>query len=463
MQVGAMNFLVKLELMEYKAPHIGHLYTMIMADVLKRWQEINGKKAFLCTGTDEHGMKIQRAAAAEKMPPKAFCDMNSQKFRDLAEVGTISHDFFIRTTDEEHKGAVEQFWLHLKNTPPEDLGLYKGTHEGWYSVSDECFYAKNEVHAAVVPQTGRKIMASIESGNEVEWIKEDTWFFPLSKYKDRLLRFYDENPDWIKPRSRMNEVRQWVENHLEDLSITRPASRLDWGIRDPEDSSNTIYVWVDALINYATKAGFSTKWQLDSEDKGIWPADVQVIGKDIIRFHAVYWPAMLMAVGLPLPKKLLCHNHWTMSDRKMSKSLGNVVNPFYAIERFEVDTIRYFLMRNGSLNKDTSYSNDLITTVYEKELRNMIGNTYGRVARAKGRTWSLRSCVEYVRRGIDASIIESDPRAGYLGLEDALNVSPGIFQQMMNDMDVAGAIREAVRLLAEVRPALAHSQRLTLC
>jgi methionyl-tRNA synthetase len=437
---------------------------MVLADVLKRWQELNGKKTFLCTGTDEHGMKIQRAAAKEGLPPKEFCDNNSQKFKELASLANISHDFFIRTTDEEHKRVVEQFWLHLKNTPPESLGLYKGTHEGWYCVSDECFYAEDEVQTTVVPQTGNKIMASIESGNEVEWIKEDTWFFPLSKYKDQLLRFYDENPDWIEPRHRMNEVRNWVENHLEDLSISRPASRLSWGIPDPEDSSNTIYVWVDALINYLTKAGFGTKWQLDSADKGIWPADVQVIGKDIIRFHAVYWPAMLMAIGLPLPKKLLCHNHWTMSNRKMSKSLGNVVNPFFAVERFQLDPIRYFLMRNGSFMKDMSYSNDIIMTVYEKELQALIGNTLSRLSRVRSRKWSTLGALEWAQKGFDIAQIEAHPQAAeYLSLEEALEKTPKLFGESMDDMNLSRAIREVAQLLSEVSIVLLKHVHVLTC
>ncbi|KAK7408582.1 methionyl-tRNA synthetase [Neonectria punicea] len=437
--------------MSKEAPHIGHLYTMILADVLKRWQQINGKQAFLCTGTDEHGMKIQQAAAKEGMPPKEFCDSNSRKFKELAAAANISHDFFVRTTDEDHKHAVELFWSHLKNTPPENLGLYKGNHEGWYCVSDECFYAEDEVQSTVVPQTGRKIMASIESGNEVEWVKEDTWFFPLSKYKDRLLRFYDENPDWIKPTHRMNEVRNWVENHLEDLSITRPASRLSWGIPDPEDNSNTIYVWVDALVNYATKAGLGSKWNIGSPDTGIWPADVQVIGKDILRFHAIYWPAMLMAVGLPLPKMLICHNHWTMSNRKMSKSLGNVVNPNFALQRWGIDPLRYFLMRNGSFTKDMGYSNEFIMTVYEKELAANIGNMFQRIARVANQTWSTHEAVKSAQQGFDLDVIKALPlRSTYMSLEPYLEKVTPDFAERMNETDLSGAIREIFQFLTQV-------------
>ncbi|KAF4969989.1 hypothetical protein FSARC_2892 [Fusarium sarcochroum] len=426
---------------------------MVLADVLKRWQKINGREAYLCTGTDEHGMKIQQAALKEGMPPKEFCDNNANKFKNLAELSNISHDFFIRTTDQEHKDVVQQFWLLLKARAPEGLGLYKGKHEGWYCVSDECFYPEDLVQPSVVPQTGRKIMASIESGNEVEWVTEDTWFFPLSKYKEKLLRFYDENPDWIQPGHRMNEVRNWVENHLEDLSITRPASRLNWGIKDPEDSNNTIYVWVDALVNYLTKSGFGSTWQVDDADTGIWPADVHVVGKDIIRFHAIYWPALLMAAGLPLPKKIVCHNHWTMSNRKMSKSLGNVVNPFFAVQRWNLDPLRYFLMRNGSFKGDMSYANDFIIVAYEKELQANIGNLFNRISRNKTGKWSTLEAVEYARKGgfdNPASINPQEPgMPDFLSLESVLEKAPEAIRQDMDEINLSNALRGVFELLRE--------------
>ncbi|KAF0636053.1 hypothetical protein FPSE5266_03070 [Fusarium pseudograminearum] len=435
------------------APHIGHLYTMVLTDVLKRWKAINGKEAYLCTGTDEHGMKIQQAALKEGISPKELCDNNSNKFRDLAEVSNISHDFFIRTTDQEHKDVVQQFWLLLKARAPEGLGLYKGKHEGWYCVSDECFYPEDLVEPSVVPQTGRKIMASTETGNEVEWIAEHTWFFPLSKYKDKLLHFYNENPDWIQPAHRMNEVRNWVENHLEDLSVTRPTSRLNWGIRDPDDPSSTIYVWVDALVNYLTKAGFGTKWHADDADTGIWPADVHVVGKDIIRFHAVYWPALLMAAGLPLPKKILCHNHWTMSNRKMSKSLGNVVNPFSAVQKWDLDPLRYFLMRNGSLKGDMSYSNESIMVIYEKELQANIGNLFNRISRNKNFSWSTLGAVQAARNGdfdnIESSVPRGDAVPDFFSLESTLNDAPTTIRRDMDEINLSNALRGVFELLRE--------------
>lgn len=430
---------------------------MILTDVLKRWQKLQGKEAYLCTGTDEHGMKIQRAAAKEGIPPKEFCDANSQKFKDLALEANISNDFFIRTTDAEHKRAVEEFWLHMKNGLPEDMGLYKGTHAGWYCVSDECFYPEDMVQSSVVPQTGRKIMSSTETGNEVEWVEEETWMFPLTKYKDQLLRFYDENPEFITPPQKMNEVRAWVENHLEDLSITRPASRLSWGIPDPEDKSNTIYVWVDALINYMTKSGYPAKWQATSADKGLWPADVHVVGKDIVRFHAIYWPAMLMALSLPLPKKILCHNHWTMSNRKMSKSLGNVVDPIQAIQRWDIDPLRYFLMRNGSLRGDMSYSNDLVMTVYEKDLAANIGNLFNRISKARGARWSTKEAVQSASNGDfkDIARILKDRTAKPLDV-DALALQKSVgetvtsFVGFMNEMLPNRALGATFDLLSEV-------------
>ncbi|KFA73755.1 hypothetical protein S40288_07345 [Stachybotrys chartarum IBT 40288] len=444
------------------APHIGHLYTMVLTDVFKRWQQLQGKQAFLCTGTDEHGMKIQRAAQKQQMDPKEFCDGNSSKFKELAALGSISNDFFIRTTDQEHKDAVEHFWLHLKYKLPEKLGLYKGSHEGWYCVSDECFYPENLVEMRLEPQTGQKIMVNTETNNEVEWIKEETWFFPLTKYKDALLKFYDENPDWISPRYRMNEVRQWVEHHLEDLSVTRPVSRLTWGISDPEDRSQTIYVWVDALINYLTKAGYGAQWQTSDQDMGLWPADMQVLGKDILRFHAVYWPALLLALNLPLPKKLLCHNHWTMSDRKMSKSLGNVVSPTFAIQRWDVDPLRYFLIRGGNVSKDMSYSNELIRKTYEKELMAGIGNLFQRIARSRvNNAWSTKEAVQEHAKGSLSKISElEDPT--YTSFALCLSAAPATFKKEMDNFDPTAALRVVADLLAETNRFISETEPWTL-
>ncbi|EQL02333.1 methionyl-tRNA synthetase [Ophiocordyceps sinensis CO18] len=433
------------------SPHVGHLYSMVLADVLKRWQQLKGRQAVLCTGTDEHGMKIQNAAVKERMPPKHFCDFNSRKFMSLALTADVSHDFFLRTTDDHHKEAVNRFWLQLKHSLPEDRGLYKGTHQGWYCVDDECFYPEDMVKASIEPQTGNKILINAETENEVEWVDEETWFFPLTKYKDDLLEFYDANPDWITPAHKMKEVRHWVENHLEDLSVTRPASRLSWGIPDPEDDQQTIYVWVDALINYITNAGYGAKWHTAKENMGPWPADLHVIGKDILRFHCIYWPALLMAMGLPLPKKILCHSHWTMSNRKMSKSRGNVVDPFFAMQRWDTDPLRYFLMRSSNYSKDMSYSNQLIGPVYLKELQANLGNLFYRIARPKvtGK-WSTVEAVSAYRN--------DGAKKRYFSLEPHLERAASAFSDEMDKYNTSGAIREVFELLRETNRYVADAE-----
>ncbi|KUI60810.1 putative methionine--tRNA ligase, mitochondrial [Cytospora mali] len=369
------------------SPHIGHMYSMVLADVLKRWHALKGQKSLLLTGTDEHGMKVQQAAANNDTPPMEWCDIQAERFKQLAAKSNVDNDFFIRTTDEDHKQAVRHFWFLLK-----EKGLiYESKHEGWYCVSDETFYPESMLERKVDPMTGEVTLSSIESGNTVEWTEEKNYHFRMTALKDQLLQFYEQNPDWIVPRARMREVLDWVQNNLEDLSISRPSSRLTWGIRVPDDESQTIYVWVDALINYLTKAGFPD-WTPGREFEGGWPADVHVIGKDILRFHGVYWPALLLAVGIAPPKKLLSHAHWTMSGKKMSKSLGNVVNPYYAIDRWGVDTMRFFMMHDGGIDNDADYDNAYIVERYKKVLQGTFGNLLSRLMRAKA--WNVRECVQ---------------------------------------------------------------------
>ncbi|KAI2615914.1 tRNA synthetases class I (M)-domain-containing protein [Hypoxylon sp. NC1633] len=367
------------------SPHIGHLYSMLIADVLKRWQVLNGRQAILSTGTDEHGMKVQRAAELQDIHPKALCDTNSETFRDLARKANISNDHFIRTTDPEHRAAVDYFWERLR----ESGYIYESKHEGWYCVGDETYYPDSMVEKRVSPLTGKPFMASIETGNAVEWTVESNYHFRLTAFRDRLLQFYADNQKWIVPSNRFAEVISWVENNLEDLSISRPVGRLNWGIPVPDDPSQTIYVWVDALINYITVAGYPI-WPPGSEHEQGWPVDVHVVGKDIIRFHSIYWPALLMALDIPLPKRILSHGHWLMSQQKMSKSVGNVVNPFFALDRWGVDTMRYFLIYNGAMANDSNYSNEFIVEKYKK-LQSGVGNLLNRITRSKA--WSVREAV----------------------------------------------------------------------
>ncbi|EHA57079.1 methionyl-tRNA synthetase [Pyricularia oryzae 70-15] len=422
------------------SPHIGHLYTLVLADVFKRWRVLQGEKALLCTGTDEHGMKIQRAAAASNMTPKQLCDANSEVFLDLAEKAGIDNDFFIRTTDPDHKEAVQYFWDRLW-----DRGyIYEATHKGWYCVSDETFYPESTIEKRKDPMTGEVFLASKETGNAVEWMEEKTYHFRLTALKDRLLKFFEENPEWIVPAPRMKEVVDWVENSLEDLSVSRPTSRLDWGIRVPNDESQTIYVWIDALVNYVTKAGYPY-WTPETVQKDGWPADIHIIGKDIVRFHCVYWPALLMALDLPLPRRILTHSHWTLGGKKMSKSLGNVVNPFLAMDRFGVEVIRYFLISNGRLLQDASYDNKILVDIYKRQLQGGVGNLLGRVMRSK--KWNVREIVE--RCSKEGRPTNSNVEPKYSSFEQRLFQLPGTVVDAFGELDPGAALRSIADMATE--------------
>ena len=369
------------------APHVGHLYTLVVTDIYKRWRTVLGETdAQMLTGTDEHGIKIQKAAAVAGVDVKLFCDENCKHFKRLVKAANINHDYFIRTTDEDHKRAVENAWRELNHRGY----IYEAKHEGWYSIGDETFYPESQVHLIMDPATGRKMMASMETGREVEWTAETNYHFKLSEFKEQLLKFYEDNPNFVTPSGRMKEVVQSVSTGLEDLSISRPTERLTWGIRVPDDESQTIYVWIDALMNYATRCGYP--FVPGHESSNGWPPDLQVIGKDIMRFHCVYWPALLMALGLPLPKRILSHAHWTMMKKKMSKSEGNIVNPFFAIDRFGLDTIRYYLIHEGGIVDDSSYDNSFIVRAYKKGLQNGLGNLVSRLLR--GKSWNIRRAIE---------------------------------------------------------------------
>jgi len=283
---------------------------------------------------------------------------------------------------------VQYAWFLLQ-----EKGLiYEQKHEGWYSVSDECFYPQSGVKLYLNPVTGRKVMTSIETGSEVEWSSEENYHFRLSAFRDKLLAFYRENPEWITPAHRMRAVVAAVESGLDDLSISRPFDRLSWGIPVPDDDTQTIYVWLDALLNYATKAGYP--WAPGFEQAGGWPADCHVIGKDIVRFHCIYWPAFLMALGLPLPKKIMTHAHWTLYGKKMSKSTGRVVDPFHALDRFGSDVMRFYLASDGGTVDDGNYDNSRIIKLYTTFLCSKLGNMASRVMR--GKKWSVRGAVQRV-------------------------------------------------------------------
>ena len=419
------------------APHVGHLYTIVLADILKRFQVLVGENAILCTGTDEHGMKIQQAAAKAQMPPREFCDIGAETFKTLARRADIANDHFVRTTDEDHKEAVQYFWFMLKQRGY----IYESKHEGWYSVSDETFYPETTLEKRVDPYTGKTFMASQETGKEVQWTSEANYHFRLSAFKDQLLEFYKDNPQFVVPASRMADVVSQVSSGLEDLSISRPVDRLTWGIPVPDDETQTIYVWLDALINYITKAGYP--WAPGQESAKGWPANVQVIGKDIVRFHCIYWPAFLMALGIKPPKQILTHAHWTLGNQKMAKSTGNVVNPFFALDRFGVDVMRYYLAHDGGIQQDSDYGNNFIVERYKKGLQGGIGNLVSRITRPK--IWSVREAVIAAHtenlRGPDGTTIEHVKLLKHLPKRVSVemkNLNPGAALQVI--MDVVYAV-----------------------
>ncbi|KAJ1893837.1 methionyl-tRNA synthetase [Coemansia sp. S100] len=351
-------------------PHIGHFYTVVLADVIKRYAGMQGKSTKMSAGTDEHGLKIQQAAERANRDTLSFCTQYSNRFRDLQAAANVDNADFIRTTDPHHRRAVAHFWNVLV-----DRGyIYKGEHSGWYSVSDEAFYTELQVEERADPSTDKRGMFAIESGQPVEWVSEVNYKFKLSEFRDRLIEWIEGSQDVIYPEIRRNEVLAWLRAGVDDLSVSRPRSRLKWGIPVPGDDEHTIYVWVDALVNYATVDGYP--WGDDKPN--FFPPDVQVVGKDIVRFHAVYWPALLMATGLPLPKRILAHAHWTMGSQKMSKSKGNVADPFEAIERYGLDTLRYFMIRNGGIADDGDYSADEVLVRHKKDLAGQLANLAAR-------------------------------------------------------------------------------------
>ncbi len=345
-------------------PHIGHAYELIATDAMARFQRLDGRDVFFLTGTDEHGQKMQQTARAEGISPEELAQRNSDQFREMGKLLNASNDDFIRTTEERHHETSRNIWNLMSNAGD----IYKDSYAGWYSVRDEAYYAEDETE---VRADGVRYGPQ---GTPVEWVEEESYFFKLSEYQDKLLKYYEENPDFIGPAERRNEIISFVKSGLKDLSVSRTT--FDWGIKVPNDPKHVMYVWVDALTNYITATGYI-------EDKNgprakYWPADVHIIGKDIIRFHAVYWPAFLMSAGLPLPKRVYAHGFLLNKGEKMSKSLGNVVDPVNLVNHFGLDQVRYFFLREVSFGQDGSYSEEGIATRINADLANGIGNLASR-------------------------------------------------------------------------------------
>jgi methionyl-tRNA synthetase len=379
-------------------PHLGHAYTTILADVLARFYRQDGADVFFLTGTDEHGQKIQEEAAKRGIAPLELCDQMAERFAAAWETLEISHDRFIRTTEEEHIAVVQAFLQRLW-----DRGqIYQSSYSGWYCVHDERYWTEKDLG----PDNGCPLCR-----RPTRHLEEKNYFFRMSAYQEALVRHIEANPDWIVPDIRRNEILGFLQKPLEDLSISRPKTRLQWGVTLPFDDEHVAYVWVDALINYLTASGAirpgapPAEQGFDDVAGSWWPADLHLMGKDIITTHAVYWPTLLMAVGLPVQRQILAHGWWVVGDAKMSKSLGNVVDPLSLRERFGTDAVRWYLMREMPTGSDASYTPERFLVRYE-ELANVLGNL---ASRALAMTVKYRGGVvpDAPGSGMDAAIAQA--------------------------------------------------------
>lgn len=362
-------------------PHIGHAYETIAADVLARFHRLCGREVRFQTGTDEHGLKMAQKARELGITPRALADEMSQHFVDLFDKMNISYDRFFRTSEDEHHRASKAIWQAMEANGD----LYLGRYEGWYSVRDEAYYDESEL---VKGEGDEKLSPQ---GTPVEWTVEESWFFRLSKYQEPLLKLYRDDPNFVRPQTRLNEVTRFVEGGLRDLSVSRTS--FDWGVKVPGAEDHVMYVWVDALTNYLTGLGYPD----DTENfRKFWPADLHLIGKDIVRFHAVYWPAFLMSAGIALPKAIYAHGFLLNRGQKESKSVGNVSDPIELADRFGVDGLRYFLLREFSFGQDGSWSAEAIVNRVNSELANSFGNLAQRV-------------MSFIAKNCDGSVSPSAP------------------------------------------------------
>lgn len=339
-------------------PHIGHAYELIATDCLARFKRLDGYDVFFLTGTDVHGQKMLQTARAAGMTPRELADINSDRFEAMATALNASNDDFIRTSEERHYASCQEIWRRMADNGD----IYKDSYAGWYSVRDEAYYDEGETE---LRDDGVRYGPQ---GSPVEWVEEESYFFRLSAYQDKLLALYEDNPGFVAPDTRRNEVVSFVRSGLRDLSVSRTT--FDWGIPVPGDEKHVMYVWVDALTNYVTATG----WPAEHERNHFWPADAHIIGKDILRFHAVYWPAFLMSAGLPLPKRVFSHGFLFNRGEKMSKSVGNVVDPFSMADTYGLDQMRYFFLREIPFGQDGNYSHEAIVARINADLANDLGN-----------------------------------------------------------------------------------------
>ena len=354
-------------------PHMGHAYSSIIADFFARFKRMDGFDVHFLTGTDEHGLKIQRAAEKKGVKTLEFCDELSKTFKDLSKTLNLTNNDFIRTTEDRHKKSVQFLWNELKKNGD----IYLSKYSGWYSVSDEAFYNDDEIEDL----DNKKV--AISSKSSVEWVDEESYFFKLSKWEKPLLKFYKENPDFISPKSRKNEVISFVKSGLKDLSVSRKS--FSWGIKVPHDDNHVIYVWLDALTNYMSALNYP---QVDDElFKKFWPASIHLIGKDILRFHAIYWPAFLLAAKITPPKKVFGHGWILSNEEKMSKSKGNILDPIKIIDQYGLDPLRYYLIKEVSFGNDGNISQDKLEDCINSDLANNFGNLCQRVI-----SFTIKNC-----------------------------------------------------------------------
>ncbi len=354
-------------------PHMGHAYSSIIADFFARFKIIDDYNVHFLTGTDEHGLKIQRSAEKAGKEPQIFCDQISETFRNLSDTLNLSNTDFIRTTEVRHKKTVQHLWNELEKNDD----IYLSNYSGWYSVSDEAFYNEDEIEEV----DGKKV--SISSKSSVEWIEEESYFFRLSKWEKKLLDYYENNPDFISPQSRKNEVISFVKSGLKDLSVSRKS--FSWGIPVPSNKNHVIYVWLDALTNYLSALNYPN--EDDDLFKKFWPASIHLIGKDILRFHAVYWPAFLLAAKIDLPKRVYGHGWILSGEEKMSKSKGNILDPLEIIKEYGLDPLRYYLIKEVSFGNDGNISQERLEDCINSDLANNYGNLCQRVT-----TFAIKNC-----------------------------------------------------------------------
>lgn len=409
------------------APHLGHAYESILTDVIARFKRLDGYDTMFLTGTDEHGEKVAKTAEQNGMSAKEFADKNAATFVEMTKTLNISNDDFIRTTEERHYKAAQALWLQLK----EQGDIYLDKYEGWYSVREEAYFAEDELQTD--PDTKERLSPN---GTPVAWVEEPSYFFKLSNYTDKLLEYYEAHKEFIEPETRRNEIMSFVKGGLKDLSISRHKNRLHWGIPVPDDEDHVMYVWLDALTNYMTALGYPDS---DAENyKKFWPANYHVIGKDIIRFHTVYWPAFLMSAKLPLPHTVFAHGFINVQGQKMSKSVGNVMSPDALIETYGLDPLRYFLMREIPHGQDGNFSHEQAVSRINADLANGLGNL-------AQRTLSM------IYKNCDAQI----PRAGELNEDDkalikrAQNETLTRAREKMDNIQIHRALEDIWRLVSD--------------